>query len=186
MFNYRHPSPRRECQGLRAAGHAPLPAGKPRVRRANHRQTTEFREAIFYTQASQTLQISTGKDVHFRTKVTPSVPWEPKVPQRGPPASKGSQWEFKVTQRRAPWDPWKPKAPQRVPKGSPKSFQEKQNEFQRHPKETNKSQSYIHTNETYTNSRSTAIQPAASILLNIHYDMSSSLIFVIVIIALYK
>ena len=163
MFNYRHPSPRRECQGLRAAGHAPPPAGKPRVRRANHRQTTQFREAILYAQASQTLQMSTEKDVHFRTKVTPSVPWEPKVPQRGPPAPKGSQWELKVTQRRAPWEP---KAPPRVPKGfgSPKSFQEKQNEFQRHPKETNKSQSYIHTNETYTNSRSTAIQRPASII----------------------
>ena len=77
-------------------------------------------------------------------------------------ASQGSQMEAKATPRRAPWEP---KAAQRLPKGSPKSPQGKQNELQRHPKETNKSQNYIHINKIHANSRSTAIQrPASSYL----------------------
>ena len=78
-----------------------------------------------------------GKGCPFSTKITRSSPWEPKVPQRDPPASQGSQRE-------------------------PKSAQGQQNELQRHPKETTKLQNYIHINEIYANSRSTAIQRPAS------------------------
>ena len=72
----------------------------------------------------------------------------------GPTASQGSQREAKATPRRAPWEP---KAPQRLPKGSPKSRQGKKNELQRPPKETNKSQNYIHINKIHANSRPAAI-----------------------------
>ena len=43
-----------------------------------------------------------------------------------------------------------PKGPNRKPKVIPRE----QNEFQRHPKETNKSQNYIHINKIHANSRS--------------------------------
>ena len=94
--------------------------------------------------------------------------WRPSHPKlylgaqgtpNGPTASQGSQREAKATPRRAPWEP---KAPQRLPKGSPKSPQGEQNELQRHPKETNKSQNYIHINKIQANSRSTAIQRPTS------------------------
>ena len=59
----------------------------------------------------------------------------------------------------------------REPKGGPKTSQGEQNELQGHPKETNKPQTYIHINEIYADSRSTAIQrPASSYLTsNIRY-----------------
>ena len=53
-----------------------------------------------------------------------------------------------------------------MPKGTQKEPTEAQSgekEVERHGKETNKSQDYIHINKAYANSRSTAIQPPASI-----------------------
>ena len=47
--------------------------------------------------------------------------------------------------------------------GRPESSQSKQNELQRHSKEGNKSQNYIHLNKIYANSQYTAIQRPASI-----------------------
>ena len=54
-----------------------------------------------------------------------------------------------------------------VPKGGPKSFQGKQNEFQTHPKQTNKSKNYIHMNKILANCRSTALQRQTSSNVNI-------------------
>ena len=88
----------------------------------------------------KTLQILTETDVHFRPQVIPSSPWEPKVSQMASRSPKGA----KGTPRRAPWEP---ELPKRVPKGCPKSPQGQQNEFQRHPKETNKSENYTHINK---------------------------------------
>ena len=51
------------------------------------------------------------------------------------------------------------------PKKSPKSAQGKKKGVEGHPKEANKSQNYIHINEIYANSRSTAIQRPASKLI---------------------
>ena len=50
-----------------------------------------------------------------------------------------------------------------VHNGGPKSSQGKQNEPQSHPKETNKSEIYMHINKTHANSRSIAIQRPPSI-----------------------
>ena len=69
-----------------------------------------------------------------------SIPSHPKLhlgaqaASNRPKEPQGSQREAKVTPRRAPWEP---EAPQRGPKGN-------QNELQRHPKETNTSENYIH------------------------------------------
>ena len=59
----------------------------------------QFREATFYAQAFQALQVLTDKDVHFSFEITKNSPWEPKVPQRDPPASQGSQREAKLSPR---------------------------------------------------------------------------------------
>ena len=89
----------------------------------------------------------------------------------GPKASQGSQRGTKVTPRRTPWEP---EAPQRVPKGSPRSPQGDPNELQRHQKETNKSENYIHINKTHANSRSTAIQRPTNTIYP--YDATSILL----------
>ena len=93
------------------------------------------------------------------TRSHPKLPLEARGAPNGPTEPQGSQMEAKVTSGRAPWEP---EAPQRVPKGSPKSPEGEQNEFQRHPKETNKSENYIHINKIHANSRSTAIQRPTS------------------------
>ena len=77
----------------------------------------------------------------FWTQSHPKLPLGAQGAPNGPTESQGSQREAKVTPRRAPWEP---KVSQRVPKG--------------HPKETNKSQNYIHINKLHADSRSTAIQ----------------------------
>ena len=45
---------------------------------------TEFREVIFYAQASQTLQISTEKDVHFDPKSSQAPLGIPRCPKGAP------------------------------------------------------------------------------------------------------
>ena len=133
------------------------------IGRSRQSRGAEIREVTFCAQVAYLIAIRLELDVHFRPKVIPSSPWEPKVPQMAPRSPKRAKGKAKVTPGRAPWEP---EAPQRVPKGSPKSTQGEQNELQRRPKETNKSENYIHVNKIQANSRSTAIQRRTS---NINY-----------------
>ena len=64
-----------------------------------------------------------------------------------------------ATQGAPKWSKGCPKGP----KGTPKSAQGEEKEVERHPKENNKSQTYIHIHKIYANSRSTAIQRPARI-----------------------
>ena len=137
----------------------------------------EFREVSFEAQPSQMLQTMTEMDVHFPPQVIPSSTWEPKVPQRDPPASQGSRMGAKVTPRTALGSPRCPQGTHqhcKGAKGRSKSPQGEQKDFQRHPKETNKSQNYIHLNKIYANSRSTAIQRPASILRLLRFHLHAS------------
>ena len=61
MFNYRHPSPRREEGGLRAAGQVALPR-EPRD------PVIEFREINFCRQAAEMRAIGPELEAHFLTK----------------------------------------------------------------------------------------------------------------------
>ena len=75
---------------------------------------------------------------------------------------KGSQSDPKESPLGAQGAPTGPTGIPREAKGGPKWSQGNQNESQRRPKESNKSQNYIHINKIYANSRSTAIQRPAS------------------------
>ena len=94
----------------------------------------------------------------------PKLPLRAQGAPNGPTESQESQREAKVTPRRAPR---KPEAPQRVRKGGPKLPQGQQHERQRHIKETNKSENYIHLNKLRTISRSTAIKRPTGIDIHI-------------------
>ena len=61
MFNYRHPSPRREEGGLRAAGQVAL-------RRDCRDPVIEFREVNFCRQAAEMRAIGPELEAHFLTK----------------------------------------------------------------------------------------------------------------------
>ena len=84
ILNYVILAPAASEVGLAAAVLAPLSVD-PRGSEA------EFREVTFYAQASQTLQIMTGRDVHFRPQVIPSSTCEPKVLQMVPRSLKGAK-----------------------------------------------------------------------------------------------
>ena len=64
MFNYRHPSPRREEGGLRAAGQVAL-ARDPEDPRD---PVIEFREVNFCRQAAEMRAIGPELEAHFLTK----------------------------------------------------------------------------------------------------------------------
>ena len=84
----------------------------------------------------------------------------PKWPRGGPSEPKGGQSDARE-------NPLGARGAPKGPKRNPKSPQCKQNEFQRHPTESNKSENYIHIIEIHPNSRSTAIQRPSSILLRL-------------------
>ena len=67
MFNYRHPSPRREEGGLRAAGQVALPRD-PRDPGNCQIAGDEFREVNFCRQAADMRAIGPELEAHFLTK----------------------------------------------------------------------------------------------------------------------
>ena len=91
MFNYRHPSPRREEGGLRAAGQVALCADP----RDTGIPGDEFREAIFCRQASKMRAIGPELEAHLLTKTWNMPLGSPKSPQGPQLHPKGTQMEPK-------------------------------------------------------------------------------------------
>ena len=89
-LNSRHPSPRRERSGVGRCG----PSANSRRSAESGESAGECRQASFYAQASQTLQIYSEKDVHFRRKSQEAPLGSPRCPKgthRHPKGAKGSQ-----------------------------------------------------------------------------------------------
>ena len=110
MFNYRHPSPRREEGGLRAAGQVALCAdpgdtGIP---------GDEFREAFVCRQASKMRAIGQELEAHFLTKTKNMPLGSPRSPQGAPKVPKCITKAPKWTPKGAKWTPKSPKVGPKV------------------------------------------------------------------------
>ena len=104
MFNYRHPSPRREEGGLRAAGQVALPQDPGN----NGIPGDEFREVNFCRQAADLRAIGPELEAHFLTKPrirSLAAQGDPQGPHGQPKGSqmvpKGAKWIPKGTK----WTP---------------------------------------------------------------------------------
>ena len=122
-LNSRHPGPRREEGGSRAAGHMPLwldPGGSAG-------SGGEFQEARFYAQARANRHICSELGVQFSTNLRKS-PWAPQGTPRHP---QGPPRDPQGIPKGFPRDP---KRDPKGPKGSPKGAKWAPKSSQGHPK----------------------------------------------------
>ena len=116
MFNYRHPSPRREWSGVGSCGS--WPSLRPLA--AVGAVGAEFREVIFCAQARYLRAICSELDVHCWPKSAQAPLGSPRCPKwfHGVPREpKGSQSDAKESPLGAQGAP---KAPKRQPKVTPR------------------------------------------------------------------